>query len=148
MKSGVVLAETMQANLGGTDVLAPLTRIFKQPVVGSGQCQVFLLTDGEVPDTAAVLDIGRQHIRTHRCFTLGIGAEADAGLVEGRARVTGGKSAFVGGNDDLSDQVIPHLECSFEPSLLNVSVHLGDVSSEVAPFPIPALSRGVAATFP
>jgi hypothetical protein len=89
-----------------------------------------VLTDGEVSDPKVVLDIARRHANTNRCFTLGVGAEA-----------------FVGGSDDIADQLIPQLESAISPTLPNVTVDLGGLeTAEFAPFPIPAISRGIATT--
>ncbi len=41
-------AETMQADLGGTEIYQPLEWIFQQPTVEGYLRQIFLLTDGEV----------------------------------------------------------------------------------------------------
>jgi hypothetical protein len=146
VRSAMLLAGNLHANLGGTSIHEPLTHVFDSRAGGYGQRQVFVLTDGEVSNTGSVLDLAARHARRNRCFTLGIGADADAGLVEGLAGATGGRAAFVGGADDLSEHVIAQLECSFAPSLAGVVVDAGADGAEVAPFPIPALSCNVPAT--
>ncbi|KAK3729136.1 hypothetical protein QZH41_005822 [Actinostola sp. cb2023] len=40
--------ESMEADLGGTEILAPLQDVFSQPLIKGYPRQVFLLTDGEV----------------------------------------------------------------------------------------------------
>ncbi|CAB1445662.1 unnamed protein product [Pleuronectes platessa] len=40
--------ESMQANLGGTEILKPLTHILSQTCISNQPRQVFVFTDGEV----------------------------------------------------------------------------------------------------
>ena len=54
-------ASSMQADLGGTELVWPLTFIFDQPVPKGYARQVFLLTDGSVSNTAQVLKLVKKH---------------------------------------------------------------------------------------
>ncbi|KAK3726600.1 hypothetical protein QZH41_002609 [Actinostola sp. cb2023] len=49
--------ESMQADLGGTKILAPLQDVFSQPLIKGFPRQVFLLTDGEVRNTQQVIEL-------------------------------------------------------------------------------------------
>lgn len=60
------LAESMQADLGGTEILAPLEWVFSQPLVKGHPRQLFLLTDGEVGNTQQVIDLVQKHSATVR----------------------------------------------------------------------------------
>lgn len=60
------LAETMQADLGGTEILAPLEWVFSQPLVKGHPRQLFLLTDGEVGNTQQVIDLVRKNSTSAR----------------------------------------------------------------------------------
>jgi hypothetical protein len=72
---------------------------------------------------------------------------ADAGLVEGIADASGGRSDFVASGNDLSKLVISQLELSMQPSLGNVKVNIaGHEAIEITPFPIRPLFPGVAST--
>lgn len=50
------LAQTMQANLGGTELLQPLNFVFGQKLLPGLSRQVFVLTDGSVGNTQACID--------------------------------------------------------------------------------------------
>jgi len=74
----------MEANMGGTNIVQPLQFILTQkakegiPRYSSFtllriQRQLFLLTDGEVPNIAECVDVVRRHSNTTRVFTFGIG---------------------------------------------------------------------------
>lgn len=60
------LAETMKADLGGTEILAPLEWVFSQPLVKGHPRQLFLLTDGEVGNTQQVIDLVQKNSKSAR----------------------------------------------------------------------------------
>ena len=49
--------QSMQADLGGTEILSPLQEVFSQPHIEGFPRQVFLFTDGEVGNTQQVIDL-------------------------------------------------------------------------------------------
>ncbi|KAK3729137.1 hypothetical protein QZH41_005821 [Actinostola sp. cb2023] len=51
--------ESMEADLGGTEILAPLQDVFSQPLIKGYPRQVFLLTDGGVRNTQQVIELVR-----------------------------------------------------------------------------------------
>jgi hypothetical protein len=141
------LAAEMPANLGGTEILAPLEWIFNQPLKGTGMRQVFLITDGEVHNTSEVIGKARANRNLNRCFTIGIGG-ADAGLIEGIADATAARAEFVGFADDLSMKVIPDLELSIEPAIANVGIHVeSHEQAEICPYPLSIITPNVGFRF-
>uniref|UniRef100_A0A6T7G446 VIT domain-containing protein n=1 Tax=Florenciella parvula TaxID=236787 RepID=A0A6T7G446_9STRA len=106
-------ADSVQADLGGTNVHLPLQYVLEQPPPGPGAegeataksapvsmpKRVFVITDGAVSDTTNVLELVQQHCvhwstkatttmaakRDVAVFSLGIGAGASVALVEGVA---------------------------------------------------------------
>jgi hypothetical protein len=142
-----ILAESLQANLGGTEIEGPLLYIYKQPLKGVGVRQLFVITDGEVSNTDRVINIARENASMNRCFTIGIGSGADAGLVDGLAEATGGRSNFVLTDEDLSGKVIEQLEASLLPGLTNIGIEVsGQDGVEFVPFPIPSVTASVSRT--
>ena len=59
-------ARSMGADLGGTEILAPLKAVFSQPLIKGYPRQVFLLTDGEVGNTQQVIDLTRSNANKAR----------------------------------------------------------------------------------
>ena len=120
----------MKANLGGTNIYKPLENIYSEKCK-NGQRQIFIMTDGEVSDVENVLDLISSHSSENRCFTIGIGRGCDAGLVEGMANASGGKS----------EKVIPQLQSSLHPSVTSVEIHIENNDSfEVSPYPLPSIN--------
>ena len=135
-------ASSMRADLGGTELLPVLKSIFASPQKGSGQRQIFVLTDGEVCDVDSLLELAEDNSDKNRIFTLGIGTGADPGLVQGLADVSGGRSDFVVESDqDFSEKVIPQLETSTSCCLTNINVQVeGHNNVECSIVPIRSLT--------
>merc|ERR1719348_1602122 len=62
-------ANDIYANLGGTEIFAPLDYILKLPVKTAGPGQVF--------NTHECVELVRRHSPSNRVFCLGLGAAAD-----------------------------------------------------------------------
>lgn len=137
------VAQKLSAEFGGTNIYSPLESIFNEEIK-HGQRQIFIITDGEVNNVEQVFELVSNNSNDNRCFTIGLGRFCDAGLVEGLARLSSGKSDFVNENDSISEKVIPQLKASFYPSFINIEVHVeNNESFEVSPFPIrPVNSNG------
>jgi Ca-activated chloride channel family protein len=60
---------TVDADMGGTEILPALEHVVSQPVAAGVARQVVLLTDGEVSNTDAVIAMAARHKGTTRFFT-------------------------------------------------------------------------------
>jgi Ca-activated chloride channel family protein len=85
----------MKADFGGTELLPALEFALKHPRAGSLARQIVVLTDGEVTNTDALIELARKHDTEARIFTFGIGAGASHHLVKGLARAGGGTAEFI-----------------------------------------------------
>jgi hypothetical protein len=100
-------------------------------------CQIFLLSDGEVDNTDEVLSSVSVHKNRYRIFTVGIGSEADAELIEGLAEISNGTSQFDSGHSDLSEIVINQLTNALSFAVTEIEIHFEGVDNfEITPFQI------------
>ena len=137
-KKAIQYASKMEADLGGTDLRPALQLIFNRDPVGSGGRQVFVMTDGEVQEPSEVFRLCEAYKDRNRIFTLGIGSGADAGIVEGLADLTGGRSDFVWDSRDFSSKVIPQLQTSLQCPITNLSIQIeGHDVIETSLVPLP-----------
>lgn len=124
--SGETLARAIayvqrEADLGGTELLAPLQAVFAtQP--RTAMRNIVLLTDGQVSNEAAVLELARTNRRNHRIFSFGIGTACSAYLVKGLARATGGAAEFITGSERIDEKVLRTFSRIASPMLTNVHI--------------------------
>ena len=83
LRQGAAHIAQLGADMGGTELLAPLQDILCAPAIAGYKRQVFVLTDGEVSNTAEVVALVRAHQGGNRVFALGLGDGASHELVEG-----------------------------------------------------------------
>ncbi|XP_027622237.1 von Willebrand factor A domain-containing protein 5A, partial [Tupaia chinensis] len=122
MKEAVKRVQVMQADLGGTEILAPLQDIYKAPPIPGYPLQLFVFTDGEVTDTFSVIKEVKTNSQKHRCFAFGIGEGASTSLIKGIARVSGGASEFITGKDRMQSKVLRTLKQSLQPVVQDFSL--------------------------
>ena len=88
----------MSANLGGTQIYFPLQDILKSPIIEGHPKQIFLLTDGEVSDTDAVIKLVKENIKYSRVHCIGIGNGCSQALIIGCAEKGKGHHVFINDN--------------------------------------------------
>ncbi|KAI9555319.1 hypothetical protein GHT06_017833 [Daphnia sinensis] len=115
-------AEQLRANLGGTEILEPLERIFQKPPIDGYSRQVFVLTDGEVSNAYEVISLVRRHSGQARVFALGLGSSASHHLVEGIARAGNGTALFASLEERLEKKVMQQLQDALQPSLTDIKI--------------------------
>ena len=114
--------ESIQADMGGTNLLPPLQEIFKMPSIKGLPKQVFVLTDGAVSDTTSVIKLVKKNSHIARCFAVGIGSGASTALVKGIADAGCGSSEFVKSGEKMQPKVIRMLKRALTPSLSDVHI--------------------------
>lgn len=132
----------LQADLGGTEILGALEAAFSMPARPGLARQLFVLTDGQVTNTAAVLRCARQHGHRARIFTFGIGAGASQHLVRGLARAGHGAAEFIAPGERLEGKVLRQLARALAPAVSDVRIDWGGLPVEQAPHRLPPLFAG------
>jgi Ca-activated chloride channel homolog len=114
------------ADLGGTELYAPLEAILKVPPRAGTVRQVILLTDGQVSNEPAVVELARKHRSHNRIFSFGIGAASSSYLVKGIARATGGAAEFITAGERIDDKVLRTFSRLSSPMIGDVAIAWGD----------------------
>lgn len=88
----------MKADMGGTNIYNPLKHIIEsqtdRPCIllpNNKLEKIFILTDGEVDDTQAIISLlAKEHHKKRKIYTLGIGNTVQRELIESVAEVGAG----------------------------------------------------------
>ncbi|XP_069820965.1 von Willebrand factor A domain-containing protein 5A-like isoform X2 [Dendropsophus ebraccatus] len=112
----------LKADLGGTEILQPLQKIYKTAGRPEHPRQLFIFTDGEVGNTKEVIAEVQRNSHSHRCFTFGIGEGASTSLIKGVSRAAGGTYDFITGKDRLQPKVLKALKCALQAIVKDISI--------------------------
>jgi len=115
----------ISADLGGTEILSPLSFILQQEVKAGLARQVFVLTDGQVSNSSACISLVRKHSATNRVFTLGVGSAADRHLVKGMARAGQGTAMFTSQGEQITPKIMEQLKNALQPCIADIEVKWG-----------------------
>ncbi|KAM7150674.1 von Willebrand factor A domain-containing protein 5A-like isoform 4-T4 [Macrochelys suwanniensis] len=123
MAESLQRVQKLQANLGGTEILAPLQAIYRSPCRDGHPRQLFVFTDGDVGNTQNVIAEVQRHQGAHRCFSFGIGEGASTALVKGIARAAGGSAEFITGQDRMQPKALQSLKRALQPAVTGISLN-------------------------
>ncbi|XP_051518790.1 von Willebrand factor A domain-containing protein 5B1 [Myxocyprinus asiaticus] len=112
----------IRADMGGTNLLAPLNWVLRQPMQRGHPRLLFLLTDGAVTNTGKVIELLRSHARFTRCYAFGIGPGACTRLVLGLSAVSRGTAEFLAEGERLQTKMIKSLKKSMTSVLTDISI--------------------------
>jgi Ca-activated chloride channel family protein len=132
----------LQADMGGTEILGALEAALATPARPGVPRQLFVLTDGQVTNTAEVIQCVRRHSDRARVFTFGIGAGASAHLVRGMARAGEGAAEFIAPGERVEGKVLRQLERALAPAASDLRVDWGGLSVTQAPHRVPPVFAG------
>jgi hypothetical protein len=132
----------MDADLDGTEILAPLQAVLAMAPHPEVPRQLFLITDGQVTNTEAAIGLLRKHAATTRVFTFGIGRGASQHLVRGLARAGNGAAEFIYPGERIEPKVLRQLTKALAPALTDVRVDWGGSRVTQAPSQVPPLFAG------
>ena len=129
--------QSMEADMGGTEILPALEFVLGAKAKEGLPRQVFVLTDGEVSNTDAVIELARRHGGQTRVFTFGIGAAPSHHLVKGLARAGEGEAEFIAPGERIEKKVLRQLNRALSAALTEVRVDWGGLDVEPAPYVLP-----------
>ena len=130
------------ANLGGTEILAPLAAILGTAPAAERPRQLLLLTDGEVSNEDEVIALAEANIGKARIFSFGIGAGASEHLVRGVARASRGAAEFIYPGERIEGKVLRMFNRVRTPAFTDVKLDWGGMDVEQAPRVVPPVFAG------
>jgi Ca-activated chloride channel homolog len=135
--------DALDADMGGTEILPALRSVLqREPAAGLSR-QVVLLTDGEVTNEAAVVELAERHRSHTRIFTFGIGYGASEHLIRSLARVTRGEAEFIHPGERIEPKVLRQFARLGTPALREVKVEWQGAAVKLqAPHRPPAIFNG------
>jgi Ca-activated chloride channel family protein len=133
----------MSAERGGTEILPVLRHVLGRPTVGGLRRQVVIMTDGQVTNTDEVIALAREHSKTTRVFTFGIGAGPSRHLVQGLARAGRGAAEFIAPGERIEPKVLRLFGRLLAPAIDDVAVDWGGLEVVQAPATLPPLMNGM-----
>jgi Ca-activated chloride channel homolog len=140
--SAATLADALRfiergADLGGTEIFEPLSKILSQTPSVGGVRNVVVLTDGQVTNEPTVIELARKWKTTNRIFSFGIGSAASGYLVRNLAGATGGAAEFITAGERIEEKVLRTFSRIGSPQVSDVAVRWGDadlqMSAEIPP---------------
>jgi Ca-activated chloride channel family protein len=136
--------ESVDADLGGTELAAPLRHVLEDKRAKGGlPKQILLLTDGEVGNEQECIDLAAEHADHARIFAFGIGRGVSEFLVRGLARASRGAAELVHPNERIEPKVLRQFARLTAAGLRDVRVEWGDLEVDrVAPAELPPLFSG------
>ena len=123
MEDALNKISSFDANLGGTELYAPIKYVLSQSYDHKCPKNVFVLTDGGISDTQSVLDKVKEYNHHTRVHSFGIGSGASIYLVKELAKEGRGSSTLIADNDpQMKAKVIRALRLASKPAFTNITV--------------------------
>jgi len=128
-RDALEILRSLDANMGGTEILSPLEHIIEAYSRSKRPRYVFLITDGAVSNQNEVVElVQRDNFQfATKYFTFGIGRGASRGLIEDTAKASGGAFEMIDDIDissgKVGDKVLRQLTRVVDPALSNARVH-------------------------
>ena len=138
--------ERAAANLGGTELLCPLSELLGAKPDPARARRVLLLTDGQVSNEHEVLELARKHAGSARIFAFGIGAGASEHLVRGTARASRGAAELIFPGERIEPKVLRMFERVRMPVFDDAAIDWNGLRVEQAPTRVPPVFSSDALT--
>jgi len=142
MAEAVAWVRASDANLGGTEILSPLTEILGRSRDPERPLQLLLLTDGQVSNEDQVIALAEANASTARIFTFGIGAGASEHLVRGVARASRGAAELIYPGERIEAKVLRMFNRVRTPAYTDLRLDWGGMEVEQAPREVPPVFAG------
>ena len=142
LEEATAYIENAEADLGGTEIMAPLRRLLELRADPERRRQILLLTDGEVTNEREIVHLAEEHASTSRIFTFGIGAGSSEYLVRELARVSRGAAEMIFPGERIEPKVLRMFGRVRNPALDEPAIDWGGLEVEQAPTRTPPVFAG------
>ena len=126
----------IDADLGGTEVLAPLKAICTEPLPAGVSRDVVLITDGEVGNEDDMMALVRSTAAFTRVFTVGIGHGPNEYFIRGLARASGGASELIAPAERIEPKVLRLFKKLIGARIRDLTVSWGSKANQVPSLPV------------
>jgi hypothetical protein len=144
LREALAYLKNTEANLGGTELLAPLQAILETPIIKASR-SILLITDGEIGNEEEVIHLMDQHRASTRLFTLGIGAGPNECLVKALSRTGSGAYEFIFPGERIEPKVLRVFEKLLRKGISDPVIQWGTGAIQAPEFS--TLFPGYPATF-
>ena len=142
LRRGLAYIKRMQGG-GGTEFLPALERALKAPKDPTRARVVLFITDGYIGYEHKVLRYLREFGKGSNIFALGIGSSVNRFLIDGMARIGGGRPYYLLNQEQASAKVEKIFSTITTPSLTHIDLEWHGVTvSDLSPRSIPDLFGG------
>ncbi len=142
IRRGMRYIKRMQGG-GGTEFLPALQRALRAPKDPTRARVVLFITDGYIGYEHEVLRYLRKYGGESNIFALGIGSSVNRFLIDGMARIGGGRPFYLLNQENASAKVEKIFSTISRPSMTNIDLEWRGVSvSDMSPRAIPDLFGG------
>ena len=124
----------LKADLGGTNISSPLNAVYTDANYAKINLSknIFLLTDGQVHDREACINLITTNSSKFRVHSLGIGNDFDKILIERCGKLGKGTSAFVQDVEKINSVVIDTLNKCLRPYITDIKFEIENYKEELA----------------
>jgi Ca-activated chloride channel family protein len=98
--------EKVEANLGGTEIQPVLADVYQTPPREGMQRSILLLTDGEVGNEDAILELVAGKMKQARVFTIGVGHGPNEYFIRQTARSSGGGAEMIAPGERIEPKTL------------------------------------------
>lgn len=106
----------LDANMGGTEIFAPLQKVLSRPNAAGFQKQIFVLTDGQVANVGQIVSLIATRKGSCRVFSMGLGSCACHALVNGMARAGNGVACYSSFSEKIGEKMVKLMQLAMKRS--------------------------------
>jgi Ca-activated chloride channel family protein len=137
---------TCEADLGGTEILAPLMDIYARKLTNARRRDIVLITDGQIGNENEIMELVRKHAAETAVHVAGIGHGPNEFFIRGLARSSGGAAEMIAPGERIEPKILRMFGKIVSGGIRGVTVDWG-MDVEQAPLDVVAFVGQTATVF-